>query len=292
MDKHLWRHLIWALMGLAACKNEQGLKERAFENIAVTTGDFDEVEASLTRMDIAHTVYEGFISRAVYDPEVNPDGNALKSEELFTGLVEDVPEIDGYDAVFVNSGTRGLGAYVYNGTDPDDSLVTDAAALENLQNYVENGGTLVVSDWAYDLIEAVWPDEVEWVRDDTVLDDAQRGTSDGVVADVRTDALKEALADNSTLELSYDYTYWTVIEGIAADVTVYLSGDVTYYASGAEGELSLDDSPLLIGFQAGGGHVLYSTFHWRAQRDGVSDAILLALIDGLKTGPSAAEGSI
>lgn len=280
------------LLGLLACKNEQGLKERAFENIAVTTGDFDEVEASLTRMDIAHTDYEGFINRAVYDPEVNPDGYALKSEQLFAAVNAGVPEIDTYDAVFVNSGTRGLGAYVYNGTEADDSLVTDAASLENIKNYVENGGTLVVSDWAYDLIETLWPDQVDFARDDLTLDDAQCGTSDSVVADVVDDSLVEALGGNQTLEVSYDYSYWTVIDAMAADVTVHLKGDITYHVSGAEGDAAMEDAPLLISFSAGGGQVLFSTFHWRTQRDDVADAILLDLIEGLKTGPSAAEGSI
>lgn len=287
---------LWAVAPLTVaamgCKNEQGLRERAFKNIAVVTGDFDEVEATLTRLDIAHTPYEGFISRAVYDPEINPTGNALKSEALFTAETSGVPEIETYDAVFLNSGTRGLGAYVYNGTDPDDALVTDQTALENVRNYVENGGTLVASDWSYDLLEALWPDEVDFARDDLVLDDAQRGTSADVVADVLDTALVEALDGNQTLELSYDYTYWTVIDAMAADVTVYLSGDITYRASGAEGEVSKEDAPLLIGFNAGGGQVLFSTFHWRAQRNAVSEGILLALIEGLKTGPNAAEGSI
>ena len=55
-----------AASALPACNNEQGLRERAFKNIAVATGDFDEVEATLTRLDIAHTNYEGFIARTVY----------------------------------------------------------------------------------------------------------------------------------------------------------------------------------------------------------------------------------
>ena len=281
-----------AASALSACNNEQGLRERAFKNIAVATGDFDEVEATLTRLDIAHTNYEGFIARAVYDPEINPDGNALKTEALFTAESEGVPEIEIYDAVFVNSGTRGLGAFVYNGTEADDGLVTDQTALTHVRDYVENGGTLVVSDWSYDLIEALWPDELDFVRDDLVLDDAQRGTSSSVVADVLDTTLAEALDGNQTLELGYDYTYWSVIDTVAPDVTVYLSGDITYRASGAEGEVAKEDAPLLVGFTAGGGQVLFSTFHWRAQRNAVSEGILLTLIEGLKTGPNAAEGSI
>lgn len=274
-----------ALLGAAGCKNEQGLRELKFEAIAAVTGDFDQVEGSLTNMDIGSTAYEGYTVRAVYDPEIKPEGNSLKSEQLFQN--EDstgVSEISRYDAVFVNSGTRGFGAWVYNGTETDDSLVTDELTLRHVQEYVENGGTLVVSDWAYDLIEAIWPDQIEFVGDDLVLDDAQRGVSEAVIADVEDTSVQERLDGNETVQLGFDYTYWTVIESVGPRVNVHMRGDVSYHAGGAEGDQTLENVPLLVSFESEGGQVVYSSFHWRTQRDDVTEGVLLALLDGLSPG--------
>ena len=284
--------LLWAATaGLGACKNDQGLKELKFQAIGVSTGDFDQVEASLVRQDIGYTPYEGYIVQAAYDPTIKPSANSLKVEDLFTRSEGNDPEIDRYDAVFVNSGTRGLGAYVYNGTAADDSLVSDPTVIENVRNYVENGGTLVVSDWAYDLIEACWPDEITWAGDDTVLDDAQRGTSGSVVANVDDLSLQEGLDNNTTLDITFDYSAWAVISTVASDVTTYVSGDVTYRISDAVGDGTATDVPLLVGFDPSGGHVLFSSFHWRAQRSQVTDGILTTLIDGLTPGSGDATGS-
>lgn len=274
-----------AFLSLAACKNEQGITELTFEAIAVVTGDFDQVEASLTNLDIGHTSYEGYIQRAVYDPEIQPDAFALKSEQLFQNSDSaGVAEIAMYDAVFVNSGARGFGAYVYNGTEADDSLVTDLVTLEHVRTYVENGGTLVVSDWAYELIEAIWPDAIDFAGDDAVLDDAQRGTSPTVTASVLDERVQEQISDNETVELGFDYSYWTVIESVGPEVNVHMSGDVLYRASGALGEQALSNVPLLVSFESSGGQVLYSSFHWRTQRAEVSEGVMLALLDGLSPG--------
>ncbi len=273
------------VLGASGCRNEQTLRELRFEAIAAVTGDFDQVESSLTNLDIAHTPYEGYIDRAVYDPEVQPDAISLKAEQLFQS--EDsagVSEISRYDAVFVNSGVRGLGAYVYNGTETDDSLVTDPTTLEHVRAYVENGGTLVVSDWAYDLVEAIWPDAIEFAGDDAVLDDAQRGTSDSVVATVDTKAIQEQISGNEAVELGFDYTYWTVMESAGPEVTVHMRGDVIYRASASAGDQTLTDVPLLVSFESEGGQVVYSSFHWRAQVGEVAEGTLLGLLEGLNPG--------
>lgn len=277
--------LACALLWASGCKNEQNLAELHFEAIAAVTGDFDEVEATLTRLDIGNTKYEGYIDRAVYDTEVRPEAISLKAERLFQYEEDGIAEIDRYDAVFVNSGARGFGAWVYNSTAPDNSLVTDAATLEHVRAYVDNGGTLVVSDWAYDLVEAIWPDAIDFARDDAVLDDAQCGTSEAVTATVINADIQQQLLDNPTVELAYDYSYWTVVASVADDVDVHLVGDLSYRESGAVGDVELTGAPLLVSFQTeGGGLVVYSTFHWRAQRAEVTEGVLLALLDGLRPG--------
>ena len=280
-----------ALLSLLGCKNDQGLRELKFEEIAVATGDFDQVEAALARMDIGYTPYEGYIDRAVYDPEINPAVMSLKSEQLFTGQVDNAAEIGLYDAVFVDSGTRGFGAYVYNGVEADDSLVTNATALEHVQKYVEAGGTLVVSDWAYELIQTLWPSQITFAGDGATLDDAQRGLSNEVIASVLSTAAEEKLDGNTTVDLSFDYSYWTVMTDVGPDVTVYLAGDVDYRASDEEGTAQLVGVPLMVSFEVDGGQVLYTSFHWRAQRAEVTDGLLQAALEGLNPGSASETGT-
>jgi len=263
------------------CKSDQGISELKFENIAVATGDFDYVEEALARNGVGYTPYEGFISHAVYDDEVEPEQIALKSETLFTGTNDaDQPELFNFDAVMINSGTRGLGAYVYNGVDEDDAVVGNATALDHVERYMARGGTIVASDWSYDLIEELWPDRVTFAYEDDGLDAAQVGSSEEGLAEVTDDELADALGED-VVELSYDFSYWTVIEEVADDVDVYLRGDLTYRLDDGGGYGTLEDVPLLIGFGAGGGRVYFSTFHWRAQKNPVTDALLFGVVEGL-----------
>ena len=94
-----------------------------YDDVAVVSGDFDHMAEILVRLDISYTDFEGYIERAIYDERMDPDINSLKVEGLFHGENdrEGVPTINTYDAVFINSGTRGLGEYVYNGVDPDSA---------------------------------------------------------------------------------------------------------------------------------------------------------------------------
>ena len=51
--------------------------------------------------------------------------------------------------------------------------------------------------------------------------------------------------------------------------------------------MTLQDVPLLVGFDAGAGRVLYSSFSWKAQRPAVTDLLLLTLIEGLQVDTNA-----
>lgn len=273
--------LTLASASVVGCQSDQGISELKFEDIGVATGDFDFVEEALARNGVGYTPYEGYISHAVYDDSVSPEQIALKTETLFTSLNEkNRPELDNFDAVFVNSGSRGWGEFVYNGVDPDNELVDSVTALENIEAYMARGGTLIVSDWSYDLIEAMWPEQVTFVYEGDGLDAAQVGHSEEIVARVTDEDLLKAIGEEQ-IDLAYDFSYWTVIEDVASDVDVYLRGDVSYRLADGGGYGTLEDVPLLIGFGAGGGRVYFSTFHWRAQKNPVTDALLFGVVDGL-----------
>ena len=81
------------------------------------------------------------------------------------------------------------------------------------------------------------------------------------------------------MTLQFDFTYWTVIESVADDVDVYLRGDVEYRLSDSEGYATLEDVPLLVGFNAVAG-VHLSSFHGSQNAD-VADTIMLRVAEGL-----------
>ena len=101
-----------------------------------------------------------------------------------------------------------------------------------------------------------------------------------MVARVTDDLLQQQLGTDS-VTLDFDFTYWTVMASVADDVDVYLRGDVQYRVSDSQGFETLTDVPLLVGFNVGGGRVIFSSFHWHSQNADLADTILLRVAEGL-----------
>lgn len=270
---------------LATGCNDQNFSEIKLDAIAVSLGDFDAMGETLVALNVPVTEYDGFIVQAIYEPE---DERRTRGEMAATveGLLSEVTDkgqldINRYNAVFLNSGTRGLGAVRYNDAlSADDEILADAEMVDHACGFVENGGTIVVSDWAYDLVEACWPDAIEFLNDDLVVDDAQRGVADSDVAAIVEDELaRESLGDG--IGLVYDFSAWTAIEDVGAETEVLLRGTVEVQAASDEAVATLADAPLMVRFVAGRGRVVYTTFHWAAQNPTVAQALMLATVEGL-----------
>ncbi len=277
------RLLVGALLLGSACKNENNVKSISIDQIAVTAGDFDRLEETLIRADMPHTVFEGYIRTPIYEPDdfdptiVNP-----KVEELFTGVDEDgYPLMNQYDAILVNSGTRGFGAYVYNGVASDDAFLVDPRVSANLSQYMGARNTLVVTDWAYDLVEANWPDKIDFYAETDGWDAAQAGVSTTVTAEVLDPGLADLLGQN-VLQLGFGgFSAWTVVASVDPTVEVYIAGDVEVRDTEGQGAVTLRDVPLLMGFEADEGRVVYSAFPWKAQAPFVADTLLNFAVEGL-----------
>lgn len=279
------RTLLPLLLLAPACRPENEVRAIPLDAIAVTTGDYDRMEECLSRQLVNHQLYEGFIVGATWDPTVDPDDMVLKVE----GLLGIQDELEEFGAVFVNSGTRGLGAWVYNGIEADDALVADAEVIENVRTFVSGGGVLVVTDWAYDLVEAAWPDAIAFAGDEAVLDDAQRGGRGEVTARVLDPEISARLGADQ-LGIRYDFSHWAVIDHVSDRVAVHLEGDITWRASEAEGDVPREGVPLLVSFEEGLGQVVFATFHFRVQTPQVADGLLLSVVEGLYSGVEPTDG--
>lgn len=274
---------------LGACKPDQQIKAIPLNAIAVSTGDFDMLEEVLRRNLISYTPYEGYINRDVYDDTVDPSAMRLKSETLFLGVTDkNQPEILQYDAVFIDSGTRGMGESFYS-QNTDDSIVANADAIDHMQQFGEAGRTLVVTDWAYDIIEAVWPDEITFLNEDQGVDGAEVGTSTSVTATI-TDPVLAEVVGTDRVNINFDFARWAVMQSVASDVTVYMTGDIEYYQEGGGGTATQSGVPLLVSFNLGSGRVIYSSFAWKAQRPELADELLDTLVKGLPKGTAGDTG--
>ncbi len=268
------------LLTLGGC-TENEIHAQPIRDIALVAGNFDNMAENLDRLLVAYQVYEGFICCASYDSDVDPETNVLKEETLFVGTDDSVEDIFQYDAVFLNSGARGWGEYEYNGVNEDNALVSDPLALENIERFVDRGGLLFISDWTYDLVEAIWPDKVHFFgQDEGTHDAAQSGRIGKVQARVVDEAVAQTLGvDEVTLD--YNYSNWTVIEEVGEGVDVILSGDVEYRLSASDGYGTAQNVPLLLSMDIGAGQLVYSNFHWNAQTPNLADRLMVAVAPGL-----------
>ena len=273
----------WTALACTGCI-DNSISQQPIREIAVVTGDFDHMSEGLDRLLLSYTEYEGFICCASYDDTVDPEANGLKTEGLFTGSTEGAGrELFIYDAVFLNSGSRGWGAYEYNGVSEDNQLLSDPEVLKSIEEFVTKGNTLVLTDWTYDLIEAIWPDSLEFYGDDLEVDAAQAGLLGTVSATVNDSVLASNL-DQENVNVAFNFSNWSVIESVASDVEVHLRGDIPYRISASEGTGTMEDVPLLVSFEKGGGQVIFASFHRAAQTPELGQALMTEIIGGLKAG--------
>ncbi|HEY1101599.1 MAG TPA: carboxypeptidase-like regulatory domain-containing protein, partial [Myxococcota bacterium] len=121
--------------------------------VAVVTGTYDHVEDVLTsigveadHIDIYESFYGGF-------------SNWVDQLLVPAGVLEQ------YDIVFLNCGladTKFFGQF------------RSQQAIDRLRTFVANGGSVYASDWAYNVVEAVWPDFIDFLGDESA-DAAKNG---------------------------------------------------------------------------------------------------------------------
>lgn len=213
----------------------------------VVKGTFDKIENVLDRMGLNNVdLAEG----------VPTDPTHLWTADVFTNY--DV--LAGYDAVFVNCGV----------SEVDLVIGLSAVAKANLRRYIQEGGSLYVSDWAYDLVEQVWPEKINFLADDTKNSDAEHG-EDG---DYDVDILDPGLADYvgaTGVTIGFDFGSFAIVSQVASGVTTYLRGNIGYRVNG--GVSTLEDTPVTVGFSDGLGRVVFTSFHQETDTDGNTEVL-------------------
>ncbi|RME21046.1 MAG: hypothetical protein D6798_19000 [Deltaproteobacteria bacterium] len=222
-------------------------------DVAIISGSYDSFELVLTNMGFANYI----------------EVEGASTAEL-QGFLSDLDNLRSFDIIFFNGGhveedviypkpsddEGDIGLGDGGAEDTGEIPITDTI-MQNLRDYVSEGGSIYASDWSYDVVEQGWPDRIDFVGDDTVPDAAQLGEYDLVNAAVADNMLADWL-DTDYIEIEYDLPVWAPIVTVSDSVSVHLVGNVAYRQGQAT--YNLTNSPLLVSFTSGDGKVVYSTF--------------------------------
>lgn len=181
-----------------------------------------------------------------------------------------------YDAIFFAGGH--IEEDVFYDTNGDDVAGDVGRVIQAVKDYVDAGGTIVATDWSYDVIEQAWPNKLDFLGEDSVPNDAQLGTPDTVDADVTNNDLESAVGQE-TVPVHFDLDTWPIVVGSDESVTPYLVGDAPY-------RIGLDtftqaNSPFMVQFDVGDGSVVFLTWRLTANTEGKGHAVVEYLLQSL-----------
>jgi hypothetical protein len=208
-------------------------------DIAVVTGQYDNIESILNRLNIPFDEIAGSFAPS-------SDGS-LSTDHI--ALMRDPARMASYDIIFFNCGM-------------EDSWSMDANIIQNIRDYVTNGGSIYASDQAYFVLEGPFPEAADFIGNDAEPWNANVGSMGHVQGEIMNGALKSALGKDSA-DINYDLDSWASVEAAGEAETLISgtfefmdmnSGDYTYSTQTITG-------PLAVRHTAGEGVVLYTTFH-------------------------------
>ncbi len=222
--------------------------------IAVVDGIYDDVKSVLLNVGIDEGTITDFAGSWATDLLTNYDTLAQ------------------YDILLLNCGLNDL---TFN-LDAADGAVMKA----NLRQYVENGGSVYGSDWAYNVVEITFPEFIEFYGNDATVSSAKKGINTEAITGSVTDlALATALGSNQ-IELHYPLGAWVVMESVAPQVRVFIRGDAevetgTIFNPGTQ---SLSNVPHTVSFSVGEGKVVYTSFHQEPGINAEMERVLQLLV--------------
>lgn len=258
-------------------------------NMAVVTGHYDDIQNVLAKLGYGSVTSYGVLDDSKPFDFTLIDGNNSLDDSLydnFEDFVIDVDNLTPYDIIFINCG---------NST---ERLSTDSTVMANLQEYVENGGKLYVTDWSYMFLEQAFSSFMNFFSGGDDADTAEtpiyaakvgRGgiTSDATVNDdtmanwldnvyVNSGEVKYycySLPDedvNATLGArNFDDTVtigdflggWVMMKEAHTDILTEPKIWISGPVVSYYGYYENDDAPLTVSRDEGSGRILYSSYH-------------------------------
>lgn len=238
----------------------------AAPNIAVVTGNYDNIENVLAKMGLGEVDAGGMLVPGSEHFTLIDGNNSLADtteHPNFDVFFATAANLDAFDVIFINCGNN-----------HEDWFFSTPSAIAALKNWVEAGGRLYCSDWSYDFVEQLWPERIDFYGSDGVdglsataemRDAAAMGIDmTSVDSTILDDNLKawldlpaiNALNANDTATISDWLIAWVVTQAAGVGTKTWVQAPVQ-----ATGEGGPTVRPLTITFNAGSGAVLYSCYH-------------------------------
>lgn len=197
--------------------------------IAVVSGDWDQIQyAVLDKLKLKYTEYGGV---------TNDYGSGY---EQAVDLLTDPNELAKYDVIFINcSDSAGQIVSSYGGT-----------LKKTLDDFVKNGGSMYLSDYAADYIMNTWPTYVQWGGHDV-------WGHQKVIGEIIDPPLFAYLGNKSTVEIQYGLGPLQGVYGVdPATTMVHVQG---FFKQ----DQYNDTLPMMVSFKPypKGGRVVYTNFH-------------------------------
>jgi hypothetical protein len=204
-------------------------------NIAVISGDYDHIEDIIDEMGLDHTLIPGTFGTTEY-----------------RDFLQDPIAMAEFDIIFFNCGVSAS----WMGGEVERHLIT-----ENIRDFVLNGGSIYISDWAYAFVEQTFPAKIDFYGDDEVYAQPMVGREGTVEANV-IDPTMQAVIGAVGADINFDLPMWVVVQSLASGVSPLL--EATIEVSDLYGGFStVSDVPIAARFDFGeeGGRVIYTAFH-------------------------------
>jgi hypothetical protein len=229
--------------------------------IAVITGDYDAIELLLPGA--------GFSTFDLYYGDSdNLSGN--ESDPLNAkNLIGDVEKMKTYDIIFINCSDYFYMHIWYSEGNPPTKYVN------NFKAYLNNGGSLYISDHSYVVIYDTWPEFIKFDLDSTYNCNSAGGCHlcgygpDTVEATIVSNAMIQQLAGKTSVEITYNEDSWSIIGGYSPKAFSYMTGDVETagWPLCPSPAVVIHNSPLLVSYKPAptSGTIVFTTFHNSAQ---------------------------
>ncbi len=229
--------------------------------IAVISGEYDNVGSLLSSMNIEYDIVgsDGFVDFG------NLFGGGDGTDDAAAFLM-DYSAMAPYQIIFIecgglysmlDAGGFDLGDFDLGGFFPGMGSDADMdVIIENLQTFVQNGGSLYSSDLAYQFMDDAFPDAATFL--------GTSGHSQDVTADVISNEMLSLLGTNQA-SISFNMGGWAMMSDAGANTTIHFQGDALHGA--AESPQTASDIPFLISYDppTGSGKAIYTSFHNSAQ---------------------------
>lgn len=228
----------YTLSGVPAGKQTLAAKKGAFEStfsVDVTANETVQSDENQSQVQPSKDLAVVLGSYDSIEEIVIDLGYESYLDTLNAGQLSKSSTLENYSIVFINCGSGG------SATLPDDRVSA-------LRDYINNGGTLYVSDLEQDYAEEIFPGTASFKNNTS---------TQTVAANISSNDLQKFVG-KSSVDIKYDFSSWERVVS-TSDTTSYPTPETLL--SGQPKELNSGTEPLAITYDTGPGRFVYTTFH-------------------------------